>query len=225
MIQMLRVVKVLLFSTRLKSIIQSSSKTSLLSHTISKGLQQIFEQLIGILFITHLMACIWHLQARFLDYPSDCWVVVKDSIDEDATRLYLMAYHWALQTITTVGFGDICGYNLIEYIICILWLIVGVAFYGNAIGSICQILRTYDEQNSAMETKMTKLKLWKYQNNVSDTLYKQVRRQLINITVQKQFSFDSVIVGALSGNLRGELQANIYKEVFQKIFYFRNKSD
>lgn len=96
MIQMLRVVKVLMISSRFKQIIQSTNKDSLLNRTIRKGMQQVFEQLVAILFITHLAACIWFLQAKLWDFPSDSWVVVKDVIDEDWFKLYLMSYHWAI---------------------------------------------------------------------------------------------------------------------------------
>lgn len=47
----------------------------------------------------------------------------------------------------------------------------------------------------------------------------------MTVGVQKQYSFDSVIVSALPAGLREEVQTNIYKEVFQKINFFSNKSE
>lgn len=42
-----------------------------------------------IIFLNHLMACIWYAQAKYGDFPSDCWVVARGLEHDTAPRLYL----------------------------------------------------------------------------------------------------------------------------------------
>jgi voltage-gated potassium channel Kch len=49
---------------------------------------------------------------------------------------YLAAIYWALQTLTTVGFGDIVAVSTTEKIITIFWMIFGIGFYSFTIGNL-----------------------------------------------------------------------------------------
>jgi len=56
--------------------------------------------------------------------------------DDSHLRLYIVSYYWALQTLTTVGFGDITSYNAIEHVFASIWMICGVGFYSYIIGAM-----------------------------------------------------------------------------------------
>ena len=61
------------------------------------------------LTVTHWVACIWYLQASFKEFRDDTWVGSKGFFHVEASHLYLKSYYWALQTITSVGYGDFNG--------------------------------------------------------------------------------------------------------------------
>ena len=46
--------------------------------------------------------------------------------------------------MATVGYGDITAGNVLEEIICIIWIIFGVTLYSFIIGSLNQILASID---------------------------------------------------------------------------------
>lgn len=48
--------------------------------------------------------------------------------------------YWALQTITTVGFGDISANNTDEMIFGIIWMCFGAGSYSYAVGSLSTML-------------------------------------------------------------------------------------
>ena len=60
-----------------------------------------------VLFLTHLAACLWFLQAKWSNLQEDSWVVQEKMVTAPIGGQYTLAFYWALQTLTTVGFGDI----------------------------------------------------------------------------------------------------------------------
>ena len=42
---------------------------------VTSGLSSIVWLLVTILFLTHVVACLWFMQAKWAEFPPDCWVV------------------------------------------------------------------------------------------------------------------------------------------------------
>lgn len=64
--------------------------------------------------------------------------------DEDASYQYLVSVYWALQTLTTVGYGDITPRSVYEKIAGLIWMIIGVGFYSFTIGNLASIFKQID---------------------------------------------------------------------------------
>lgn len=99
------------------------------------------------MFINHIYCCFWFFQAKLLDFPNDCWVVVKGFQDDTPGRQYLVSYYWAFQTLTTVGYGDISAESTVEKLMACLWMIFGVGFYSYTIGNMTQIVQSLDDES------------------------------------------------------------------------------
>ena len=52
--------------------------------------------LLTVLFLTHLVACIFFLQAKWQDFPDSCWVIQEGIIDYEVDFQYTIAFYWAL---------------------------------------------------------------------------------------------------------------------------------
>ena len=63
-------------------------------------------------------------------------------LDEDDYRVYLTAFYWSFETVTVIGYGELKPSCWLEYIISIVWLLLGVGFYSFTIGNITFILAT-----------------------------------------------------------------------------------
>ena len=92
----------------------------------------------------HLVACFWYLIAKIDDFDEDTWVVRMHMQDDDNFTLYITSIYWTVQTITTVGFGDIPAVTVMEKIIAIGWMIVGVGFYSFTNGNLSSIMAQMD---------------------------------------------------------------------------------
>jgi hypothetical protein len=91
---------------------------------------------VSVLFLVHLMGCFWFLIARLDNFNPETWVIRKGYIDEEPGIQYLASIYWALQTLTTVGFGDINACTPYEKIVAICWMISGIGFYSFTIGNL-----------------------------------------------------------------------------------------
>ena len=50
-----------------------------------------------------------------------------------------MALHWSVQTVTTVGFGDVSTEAPLEMSLAVLWMLIGVGFYSFLMGHFSSV--------------------------------------------------------------------------------------
>ena len=81
-----------------------------------------------VIFLNHLMACLWYLNAKMGDFSDDCWVKRQGFIDESHSKIYLVSFYWSFQTMSTVGYGDVSSGNFSERLMSCLWMIVGIGY-------------------------------------------------------------------------------------------------
>jgi hypothetical protein len=48
---------------------------------MNQGMMRMVKYIAGVIFMVHLTSCFWFLSAKFNDYESDCWVVVRGITD------------------------------------------------------------------------------------------------------------------------------------------------
>lgn len=103
---------------------------------MNAGVMRMISVTISVFFLVHLVGCLWFLSAKLDDFNPDTWVVRLNYLDQSPETQYLASLYWALQTLTTVGFGDINATTIPEKILAILWMIFGVGFYSFTIGNL-----------------------------------------------------------------------------------------
>jgi succinate dehydrogenase hydrophobic anchor subunit len=111
---------------------------------MNQGVKRMISVTITMLFLVHLMGCLFYMIAMLNDFQSNSWVVRLGKMEEGPFRLYLFGINWALQTLTTVGYGDINAYEISERELALVWMIFGVGFYSFTIGNLAGIISAID---------------------------------------------------------------------------------
>ena len=90
-------------------------------------------------------------------------------------NLYVLSLYFHATVMSTVGFGDVSGYNLYERLYCILLMIIGVTAFTFVSGALSSILSTFDHQQASLQEKILHLNKLKIHINMSDGLYSEIR--------------------------------------------------
>lgn len=76
---------------------------------------------------------------------------------ENNARIYLHALYFSMTTMTTVGYGDLSGVNVMEYGVSIGCTLVGAMTYIIGTGSMSTVMSNYDQANANMNEKLSVL--------------------------------------------------------------------
>lgn len=91
---------------------------------------------IHILLIGHTIACFWHAVAYYNVEILNTWLHHLDLVNADNLTKYNYSFYWAIQTITTTGYGNITPCNNLEIIYTNVIMIISLGVFAFAITTI-----------------------------------------------------------------------------------------
>ncbi|KAH8092000.1 voltage-gated potassium channel [Aureococcus anophagefferens] len=114
---------------------------------------------LGIVFVSHWMACLWGLVDVMAEKDAWTWVRALEAAKSDprgkggegrptfrvvdaAPRI--AALYFSVYTLTSIGYGDITATNPTEFCVATFFIFFGSFFWAYTIGSFCATLATMD---------------------------------------------------------------------------------
>ena len=125
---------------------------------------------VAVVYLVHIAAWIYYFVAIVNNLEPDTWVVQKGIQDEDNGVKYLYSVYWALQTLTTVGYGDIPADTNEEKTVAIFWMVFGVGFYSFTIGNLSSFITSIDAKNVQSRAKMYAIEEFSRKHNLPEDL-------------------------------------------------------
>lgn len=130
---------------------------------IQASKQKMLGLLIGGFFLIHLFACFWYLTAKFDEFNPDTWVARKglagvgdfNELYTATVQKYVESLYWALQVLTTIGYGDFGAATTAEYILNLVWMFLGVAYYQVVFGQIISIMTASTSSENILNVSLT----------------------------------------------------------------------
>jgi potassium voltage-gated channel Eag-related subfamily H protein 7 len=148
-IRLLRLAKVAKFF-KTSNVIRRWERRGSMSHAET----QLIKFGTAIELVAHWLACLWCMQLASEAQGSYTWLhALTDSdgdgiISEDEAwspiSIYSAALYWAVVTITSVGYGDICGQNPFEFRVATICVLLSACLWAYIIGCACGIISNLD---------------------------------------------------------------------------------
>ncbi|CAK79091.1 unnamed protein product (macronuclear) [Paramecium tetraurelia] len=181
-----------------------------------KKLMKIFLEMI---VLNHLFACLWLWVCRFNQDTN--WLDYYKINEKDQFTQLVCAFYWAYQTITVIGYGDIEAHNSDEYLLVIIWMLIGVGYYSFTIGNITFILiqsnpnQEFDDYLFNLEDISSNMPEW-----IQDDLFRFTKYNIQN----NPFWADDAkrILFELPHPLILNMMASVHKDIFRTIPFISN---
>lgn len=166
-----------------------------------------------LLLMCHFAGCFWIFIAKNFhdeEVKGDSWVEDGHS-GSDMAELYVVSLYFTMQTVTTVGYGDIGVVSSGEKIICISLQLVGIITFSFFAGALTNIIQEFDTSNAANQEKINTLnRLYKVHDFRSD-LYYQLLNQIQNVDDKKVFKETQQFLEDLPFRMKTSLIMFMYK--------------
>ena len=154
------------------------------------------------------------------EYPN--WIIYYGYDSYSYLKLYLTAIYYTIETLTTVGYGDLTCITPKEKLFGLFMEIVGIFAYSWAISHISNYFKVINEKNENYERNfqiLNQIKLLnpKFPIDLYDRILRYLKYKHDNEKVDKQILFDS-----LSPNLSNLLCYEMYKPIIQNFIFFKH---
>lgn len=128
---------------------------------------EFLQMIVSTMLLAHFFACIWLiLGMQDLDQPEHLkhsWAARPSNGFQGYSeyQLYVFAYYWIFEVITTVGYGDYTPSTMNEYIFAIILEFCGMTFFSLLMGLVANFVGTFNMGfDSLMQVKMDELNQW-----------------------------------------------------------------
>ena len=103
---------------------------------------KLFSFVLAIFIILHLIACMWFQIAISQDFAPGSWIMRYHGYvgPQYHGTNYITTFYFALNIMTTIGYGDFTPNTNSEIILGIVTMVIGIGFYANVIGVLHSIM-------------------------------------------------------------------------------------
>jgi hypothetical protein len=147
---------------------------------VQAGVGKLVGVILAIVFIVHVVACLWHWICDIDGYTPDTWIVRYGFLDKELIEKYQISVYWAFTTLTTVGYGDISALTYNEKVVSIMLMVFGCAVYSYLIGNLQGFLNEIDVKHYLLTNKLDTLLEFSKNVDLPDELLKNITRYIVN---------------------------------------------
>ena len=146
---------------------------------LNTGFERVVIAILLILIFCHVVACLWYILNDIeLDNDYVIWIYMNGLIDGNVADLYIACFYFTVQTVVTVGYGDLHCYSTVERLFASGLMLVRVFIYSFAIGSLTTLLSSVDQQNASYAKSLAILAQIQKEYHINASLFLKIRNHL-----------------------------------------------
>lgn len=143
------------------------------------GFERVVISTMLISIFCHIVACLWYMLNDIeSDTDYEIWLYMNDLKDAEIIDLYIASLYFTVQTVVTVGYGDVHCYSTYERLFSSGLMLIGVFIYSFAIGSLTTLLSSVDQQNASYSKSLAILAQIQKEYNLNTSLFLKIRKHL-----------------------------------------------
>jgi CRP-like cAMP-binding protein len=176
--------------------------------------------------IVHVFACLFHLTARYNEFDYTTWVYNTNygyNLGKGHAYMYATSVHWAMTSISGIGYGDITPYSSLEKGLAMIWMSFGTIFVSLSASQFTSILNNLIKKDLMIDEQMKMVKDFSKSSQLDgvtrNQLKKYIRDQKI---VTEKFQIYTAIKN-VDDELKYEIATNIYKKAVKRISFLYEK--
>ncbi|CAD8058871.1 unnamed protein product [Paramecium sonneborni] len=177
---------------------------------IQAGFLELAKLITLLLYVLHISACIWIGCGRISTSVTNgtSWMVKEDILNEQWIVQYLRSFYFCTVTMFTVGYGDLTPQSNLEYVTCIIYIMIfsiQLPYSVNTVGAIIDEISKYSEQKLQ---KLRVINTYMAKKKITYELQVKIRQYLAYYWECQNTQISSEVKGILeqlSENLRDSL--------------------
>ena len=161
---------------------------------------------------THWIACGW-------------LAISAQPAETDNQTRYTNALYWSVQTLSTVGYGDITPKTNAERFFAICVMLFGVGVYSYVIGNVASLLANIDPAKSHHIENLERLTAFMSYRELPHDLQQRIRHYY-NYLWEKRLGYDeTAVLSTLPPGLRTEVTLYLKREFLENVPLFKGASE
>ena len=198
--------------------------------------------LLGLIFLCHLFACVWGLQASF--DPLNSWLGPQQQgycVEWDPTTpcpdgqrcnengysclqadvLYIRSLYWAVTTVTSTGYGDVAAskLNATENLVCAAILYIGAVCFAYIVGSFFGIVVSLAPERAQFRTDLTELNFHMAAENIPPEMQYRLREYMHMTVHLRQGATRVRLLQLLSPGLAGDFALRMNERWLKNVWW------
>eukprot|EP00948_MAST-09A_sp_MAST-9A-sp1_P000049 g49.t1 len=184
-----------------------------------------------VLFVIHLLGCIWffiattscNLEDGMASQSVDImcrnsWLAESGMLSvKDMGVLYLWSIYWAATTISTVGYGEIVPVSPIETLVSIVGMMAGGITVAYITGTLMGLVSDMEKDGTLIREKISAVSMWMKSRQLSHDLQERIRKHY-EYCWQKHTIYDeSKILQELPDFIKREVVFEISQDIIRSV--------
>lgn len=181
------------------------------------NLKQSFMRILWSLFTVgvcvHIMSCFWYFAAKLEGFGPDTWVYRNELMDEPSSYIYMVAFYFAVASLTTVGYGDVAAETFLERMLAMIWMVFGVIFFSFTIGNLTSVMENMQYKENTLQQKLHIIDELCKEAHIGKDIKKKLNQAIIYSNEKAGWSWieKADVFNSLPTNLRYEIAVAMYQ--------------